>query len=115
MVVTLPEAGPVTGAARSRAKVSLGHRARRNVSAHGFLIGAVLCFAFFSWYPMCREIIMSFEKTRLAPGLRPFYPLLCVRAGRNGLASRPADVCADAYSRQSDHKLSIIAFWTWSR
>ena len=32
----------------------------------GFLIGAVLCFAFFSWYPIVREIIMSFQKT--APG-----------------------------------------------
>ena len=38
---------------------------RRNLSAHGFLIGAVLCFAFFSWYPMAREIIMSFQKTHL--------------------------------------------------
>ena len=38
---------------------------RRNLSAHGFLIGAVLCFAFFSWYPMAREIIMSFQKTKL--------------------------------------------------
>jgi multiple sugar transport system permease protein len=38
---------------------------RRNVSAHGFLIGAVLCFAFFSWYPMCREVLMSFQKTQL--------------------------------------------------
>ena len=25
----------------------------------------MLCFAFFSWYPMCREIVMSFQKTRL--------------------------------------------------
>ena len=38
---------------------------RRNLSAHGFLIGAVLCFALFSWYPMVREIIMSFQKTHL--------------------------------------------------
>jgi multiple sugar transport system permease protein len=38
---------------------------RRNLSAHGFLIGAVLCFALFSWYPMAREIIMSFQKTHL--------------------------------------------------
>ena len=38
---------------------------RRNLSAYGFLIGAVLCFAFFSWYPMAREIIMSFQKTQL--------------------------------------------------
>jgi len=31
----------------------------------GSLIGAVLCFALFSWYPMVREIIMSFQKTHL--------------------------------------------------
>jgi multiple sugar transport system permease protein len=38
---------------------------RRNLSAHGFLIGAVLCFALFSWYPMVREITMSFQQTHL--------------------------------------------------
>ena len=38
---------------------------RRNATAHGFLIGAVLCFAFFSWYPMIREVIMSFQGTHL--------------------------------------------------
>ncbi|MFI9039375.1 carbohydrate ABC transporter permease [Streptomyces sp. NPDC053726] len=35
---------------------------RRNISAHGFLIGAVLCFSFFSWYPMVREFILAFQK-----------------------------------------------------
>src|ERR1700680_3796371 len=35
---------------------------RRNLSAHGFLIGAVLCFTFFSWYPIVREVILSFQK-----------------------------------------------------
>ena len=42
-----------------------GRKVRRNLSAHGFLIGAVLCFAFFSWYPIVREIIMSFQQTRM--------------------------------------------------
>ena len=51
----------VRPAVRSRRSQQL----RRNVSAHGFLIGAVLCFALFSWYPMVREIIMSFQKTHL--------------------------------------------------
>jgi multiple sugar transport system permease protein len=51
--------------ARPTAYGHLGQRARRNLGAHGFLIGAVLCFAFFSWYPMVREIIMSFQKTQL--------------------------------------------------
>ena len=51
----------VRSAVRSRRSQQL----RRNLSAHGFLIGAVLCFALFSWYPMVREIIMSFQKTHL--------------------------------------------------
>jgi multiple sugar transport system permease protein len=40
----------------------LGPKVRHNLSAHGFLIGAVLCFTFFSWYPIVREILMSFQK-----------------------------------------------------
>ena len=52
-------------AARSLARGRFGRKARRNLSAHGFLIGAVLCFAFFSWYPIAREIVMSFQKTSL--------------------------------------------------
>ncbi|MGW0080972.1 carbohydrate ABC transporter permease [Streptomyces sp. NPDC003393] len=35
---------------------------RRNLSAHGFLIGAVICFALFSWYPMIREFLLAFQK-----------------------------------------------------
>ncbi|WP_433064558.1 carbohydrate ABC transporter permease [Dactylosporangium sp. CS-033363] len=35
-----------------------------NLTGHGFLAGAVVCFAFFSWYPMVREIVMSFQRTR---------------------------------------------------
>jgi multiple sugar transport system permease protein len=37
-------------------------RVRRNASAWAFLVGAVLCFSFFSWYPIVREVIMSFQK-----------------------------------------------------
>ncbi|MER7055595.1 MULTISPECIES: sugar ABC transporter permease [unclassified Streptomyces] len=40
-----------------------GRNLRRNLTAHGFLIGAVLCFAFFSWYPMVREFFLAFQKT----------------------------------------------------
>jgi multiple sugar transport system permease protein len=35
--------------------------AKRNAVAWSFLIGAVVCFAVFSWYPMIREIVMSFQ------------------------------------------------------
>jgi multiple sugar transport system permease protein len=51
--------------AQSLADGTFGRKVRRNLSAHGFLIGAVLCFAFFSWYPIIREFIMSFQKTEL--------------------------------------------------
>ena len=37
-------------------------RVQRTASAWAFLIGAVLCFSFFSWYPIVREFIMSFQK-----------------------------------------------------
>jgi multiple sugar transport system permease protein len=40
---------------------------KRNLTGHGFLIGAVLCFALFSWYPMVREFIMSFQGKKLNP------------------------------------------------
>ncbi|PVC93845.1 sugar ABC transporter permease [Streptomyces sp. CS147] len=36
---------------------------RRNLTAHGFLIGALICFALFSWYPMIREFFLAFQKT----------------------------------------------------
>ncbi|MHC5258906.1 carbohydrate ABC transporter permease [Streptomyces sp. UC4497] len=43
---------------------SLTRTVKRNLSAHGFLIGAVLCFSFFSWYPMVREFLLAFQKTK---------------------------------------------------
>lgn len=36
---------------------------KRNLTAHAFLIGALLCFSIFSWYPMVREFILAFQKT----------------------------------------------------
>ncbi|MFI5658628.1 carbohydrate ABC transporter permease [Streptomyces sp. NPDC051684] len=45
-------------------KGSLARAVKRNISAHGFLIGAVLCFSFFSWYPMVREFLLAFQKTK---------------------------------------------------
>jgi multiple sugar transport system permease protein len=36
--------------------------ARRNLTAYGFLSGALICFAFFSWYPMVREVVLSFQR-----------------------------------------------------
>ncbi|MEU9861082.1 sugar ABC transporter permease [Streptomyces sp. NPDC047971] len=51
------QARPVPGGGR------FARSLRRNLTAHGFLIGAVLCFAVFSWYPMVREFLLAFQKT----------------------------------------------------
>ncbi|MEV5427978.1 sugar ABC transporter permease [Streptomyces sp. NPDC052701] len=51
------EAGPVPPGGR------FARSLRRNLTAHGFLIGAVVCFALFSWYPMIREFLLAFQKT----------------------------------------------------
>jgi multiple sugar transport system permease protein len=64
--VTLSKAEGSPGPLERRApRGGRNRRLRRNLSAHGFLIGAVLCFALFSWYPMVREIILSFQQTHL--------------------------------------------------
>jgi multiple sugar transport system permease protein len=62
-VSTLPRhTAPARPAQRRRTPV--GNRLRRNLTGHGFLIGAVLCFIVFSWYPMVREFVMAFQRTR---------------------------------------------------
>jgi multiple sugar transport system permease protein len=61
-VVTLRKPRAASGATRQAVAGRFGHRVRRNLSAYAFLIGAVLCFTFFSWYPIVREFIMSFQK-----------------------------------------------------
>ncbi|GAB3342899.1 sugar ABC transporter permease [Micromonospora halotolerans] len=48
----------------SRRRTSLGRKVRDNLTGHTFLIGALVCFAVFSWYPMVRGIVMSFQRTR---------------------------------------------------
>jgi len=50
-------AGRTTGTGTRR-------KVKNNLQAHGFLIGAVLCFLMFSWYPMVREFIMSFQQKK---------------------------------------------------
>ncbi|RKN45396.1 carbohydrate ABC transporter permease [Micromonospora endolithica] len=49
--------------ARSQ-RTSLGRKVRDNLTGHAFLIGAVVCFAVFSWYPMILGVVMSFQRTR---------------------------------------------------
>ncbi|HWG63286.1 MAG TPA: sugar ABC transporter permease [Streptosporangiaceae bacterium] len=64
-VATLSKAKADAETMRSLVSGRFARKVRRNLSAHGFLIGAVLCFAYFSWYPIVREILMSFQKTSL--------------------------------------------------
>jgi len=63
------QATPLSPSAPATPPRVTGRRSRRrkltdNLTGHAFLIGAVVCFAFFSWYPMVKEIIMSFQRTR---------------------------------------------------
>jgi multiple sugar transport system permease protein len=52
---------PQTGAGRRRTAGSLRRSAGRNLSAYGFLVAALACFAMFSWYPMVREFMLAFQ------------------------------------------------------
>ncbi|WP_436527399.1 carbohydrate ABC transporter permease [Actinoplanes sp. HUAS TT8] len=51
-------------AAEAPARARRGRKIRDNITGYAFLAGAILCFAVFTWYPMIRGIIMSFQKTR---------------------------------------------------
>lgn len=54
---------PPSGAAPVPPGGGLTGNLRRNLTTHAFLVGAVLCFAFSSWYPMTREFLLAFQKT----------------------------------------------------
>jgi len=61
-VATVIAPGRTEAAAqRQRRQSRFAREVRRNVQAYSFLIGAVLCFTVFTWYPMIREIIESFQ------------------------------------------------------
>ena len=54
----------VTGRPQRRNRLAI--KAQRNATGYLFMIGAIGCFALFSWYPMIREVIMSFQRTNFA-------------------------------------------------
>ncbi|MER8184168.1 sugar ABC transporter permease [Kitasatospora sp. NPDC094015] len=56
--------GPDQGRAPASRRAALRQRVRQHLTAHGFLLGALLCFGYFAWYPMVREVIMSFQRTK---------------------------------------------------
>jgi multiple sugar transport system permease protein len=51
---------------RPERRARLALTARRGATGYLFMFGAILCFALFSWYPMVREVIMSFQRTNFA-------------------------------------------------
>ncbi len=64
-VTTAPAPGHGAGSQGApRRRGRLRRKVLDNLTGHAFMLGAVLCFAFFSWYPMVREFIMSFQRTR---------------------------------------------------
>ncbi|MFJ2501941.1 carbohydrate ABC transporter permease [Streptomyces sp. NPDC087539] len=38
---------------------------RRNLTSYGFLCAALFCFAMFAWWPIVREVLLSFQQTNL--------------------------------------------------
>ncbi|GIF10002.1 carbohydrate ABC transporter permease [Actinoplanes teichomyceticus] len=62
-IVTAPAPAPPRVPPPPRA-TRRGRKVRDNLTGHAFLIGAVLCFALFMWYPMIRGVVMSFQRTR---------------------------------------------------
>ncbi len=69
MAVTsvIPSAAQPGLAVTSVTRTPQGGRRRKltdNLTGWAFLFGAVLCFGVFSWYPMIREVFMSFQRTR---------------------------------------------------
>jgi multiple sugar transport system permease protein len=66
-LITVPGAAQQYGAGARPAAGRRAIRKRRlqnNLTGYAFLIGAVGCFALFSWYPMIRGVIMSLQRSR---------------------------------------------------
>jgi len=63
-VTDILESRPAVAVSRGKPRARRRGRARRSLQGYLFLLGAVLCFALFSWYPMVREFIMAFQRTK---------------------------------------------------
>ncbi|WP_067817081.1 carbohydrate ABC transporter permease [Actinomadura kijaniata] len=68
MTTTRAAARPAPRARRVSPRVR--RAARRNLTAYGFLSGALICFALFSWYPIVRGVLLSFQRTDAAGDTR---------------------------------------------
>jgi multiple sugar transport system permease protein len=68
VTVASPTALPGTSIKPSSGRSTKGGFRRKvidHVTGHLFLFGAIVCFGFFSWFPMVREFVMSFQRKRL--------------------------------------------------
>src|SRR4051794_19322186 len=63
-IITAPGATEARKAPQAQARGKRGRRVKDNLTGYAFLIGAIFCFALFSWFPMIRGIVMSFQRTR---------------------------------------------------
>ncbi|GHH43064.1 carbohydrate ABC transporter permease [Streptomyces candidus] len=52
-------------APRRRPPSRRGRALRSNLSAYGFLCAALFCFAMFAWWPIVKEVLLSFQQTNL--------------------------------------------------
>jgi multiple sugar transport system permease protein len=75
-------AGPrATRDSRPARAARLRRRVRDNLLAYAFLAAGLLCFAFFSWYPLVRGVLLSFQQVNFVTdpywvGLDNFEALL---------------------------------------
>jgi multiple sugar transport system permease protein len=51
-----------TAAARGTLRVRLPRRVSENLLAYGFMAAGIACFALFSWYPLVRGVLLSFQQ-----------------------------------------------------
>jgi multiple sugar transport system permease protein len=63
-VTAIPVRTPSTsdGVRAGRAPGRLRRRVADNLTAYGFLCAALVCFALFSWYPIVRGVLLSFQQ-----------------------------------------------------
>ncbi|MFD8500840.1 carbohydrate ABC transporter permease [Amycolatopsis sp. NPDC059657] len=59
-VLERPAASP--RAARPSANLRLRRKIKENLTAYGLLCAALACFAVFSWYPIVRGVLLSFQQ-----------------------------------------------------
>jgi multiple sugar transport system permease protein len=51
-----------TAGRRTAFRSRLGRKIQDNLMAYAFMLGGIACFALFSWYPLVRGVILSFQQ-----------------------------------------------------